>query len=141
MTCHSWTTSGRWATGNFRWVDLRYFQTSSNNQTEQILLKLVTSPIAQPNLSCRRKSIFQFWWFRIHLSYLQTFQPNPSKKTCPKKIIFRTGWPRLHQGIPRELFKELLEATGRRMALQLRETALVEWSRWRVPGELKHLKL
>ena len=58
----------------------------------------------------------------------------------PRKIIDRTGWPhRLHQGIPRELRKEILEATGRRMALKLRKTTLVERSRWRVPRELKHL--
>ena len=58
----------------------------------------------------------------------------------PRKIIDRTGWPhRLHQGIPRELRKEILEATGRRMTLKLRKTTLVERSRWRVPRELKHL--
>ena len=58
----------------------------------------------------------------------------------PRKIIDRTGWPhRLHQGIPRELRKEILEATGRRMALKLRKTTLVERSGWRVPRELKHL--
>ena len=58
----------------------------------------------------------------------------------PRKIIDRTGWPhRLHQGIPRELRKEILEATGRRMALKLRKTTLVERSKWRVPRELKHL--
>ena len=58
----------------------------------------------------------------------------------PRQIIDRTGWPhRLHQGIPRELRKEILEATGRRMALKLRKTTLVERSRWRVPRELKHL--
>ena len=58
----------------------------------------------------------------------------------PRKIIDRTGWlHRLHQGIPRELRKEILEATGRRMALKLRKTTLVERSGWRVPRELKHL--
>ena len=58
----------------------------------------------------------------------------------PWKIIDRTGRPhRLHQGIPRELRKEILEATGRRMALKLRKTTLVERSGWRVARELKHL--
>ena len=58
----------------------------------------------------------------------------------PRKIIDRTGWPhRLHQGIPRELRKELLKATGRRMALQLWEL-LLSGSGWRRTGKLTHLE-
>ena len=57
------------------------------------------------------------------------------------KSTNQSSWvTRLHQGIPRELRKELLEATGWRLALQLWELLLSGWSSWRGTGKLKHLE-
>ena len=55
------------------------------------------------------------------------------------QAIQSSPWTRLHQGIPRELRKELLKATGRRLALQLWEL-LLSGSGWRRTGKLKHLE-